>query len=157
MFCETCRQTIHKFLAKFFFPFERGRGGKEEHYDMCYFFSVKQNVKDILIDGHRRKEEQKESDIYRNRLKKLNFENLGITSQVIIENELDFHGYGTAKIEIQQQPDDINPFTCELHQNLFDILEFYPAVKVIISLSLMKMMKATLTLESRKKKIDRSC
>ena len=26
-----------------------------EHYGMYYFFSVKQNVKDILIDGHGRK------------------------------------------------------------------------------------------------------
>ena len=43
--------------------------------------------------------------IFRNRLKKLNFED-------IIENELDVHGYDTAKIEIQQQPDDINPVTC---------------------------------------------
>ena len=30
---------------------------------MYYFFSVKRNVKDIFIDGHRRKEQQKESDI----------------------------------------------------------------------------------------------
>ena len=30
---------------------------------MYCFFSVKQNVKDIFIDGHKRKEEQKESDI----------------------------------------------------------------------------------------------
>ena len=49
----------------------------------------------------------------------------------IIENELDFHGYGTAKIEIEQQSDDINPFTCELHQTLFNIQEFNPALKVI--------------------------
>ena len=30
---------------------------------MYYFFSVKQNVKDFLIDGHRRKEQQKEPHI----------------------------------------------------------------------------------------------
>ena len=34
-----------------------------EHYDMYYFFSLKQNVEGIFIDGHRRKEQQKESDI----------------------------------------------------------------------------------------------
>ena len=38
-------------------------GGGGEHYDLNYFFSVKQNVKDIIIDGHRRKEQQKESNI----------------------------------------------------------------------------------------------
>ena len=32
-------------------------------YDMYYFFSVKQNTKDNFIDGHRRKEKQKECDI----------------------------------------------------------------------------------------------
>ena len=30
-----------------------------EHYDIYYIFSVKQNVKDIFIDGLRRKEQQK--------------------------------------------------------------------------------------------------
>ena len=35
----------------------------EEHYEMHYFFSVKQNVKDIFIDDHRRKEQRKERDI----------------------------------------------------------------------------------------------
>ena len=30
---------------------------------MYYFFSVKQNFKDIFIDGYRKKEQQKESDI----------------------------------------------------------------------------------------------
>ena len=50
----------------------------------------------------------KKKVIFWNRLKKLNFEN--------IENELDFHGYGTAKIEIQQQPDDITPSMSELHK-----------------------------------------
>ena len=32
-------------------------------YDMYQFFSVKQNTKDNFIDGHRRKEKQKECDI----------------------------------------------------------------------------------------------
>ena len=93
---------------------------------MYYFFPVKQNVKNIFIDGHRRKE-QKKTVIFRNQLKKLNFDQ---TFENIKENELDFHGHGTAKIEMQQQPDDINPFTCELQQTLFDILEFNPALKV---------------------------
>ena len=66
--------------------------------------------------------------IFRNQLKKLNFVK---TLKDNIENELHFHGYGTTKIETQQQPDDINPFTCELHQTLYDILEFNPALKVI--------------------------
>ena len=39
---------------------------------------------------------------FQNRLKKLNFNK---TFEVIKENEFGFHGYGTAKIEIQQQPD----------------------------------------------------
>ena len=59
---------------------------------MHYLFSVKQNVKDILIDGHGRKEQQNES-----RLKKLNF---GKTLEEITRNELGFHGYSTAKTEI---------------------------------------------------------
>ena len=66
--------------------------------------------------------------IFRNRLKKLNFCK---TFEDIIENELDFHDYGTAKIKIQQLPRDINPFTCELHQIMFDILDFNPALTVI--------------------------
>ena len=37
----------------------------------------------------------------------LNFDK---TFECIIENELDFHGYGTAKIEIQQQPHDMIVF-----------------------------------------------
>ena len=57
-------------------------------------FSVKQNVKYI-----RRKEQQKESDISKSIEKKLNFDK---TFENIIENELDFHGYSTAKMEIQQ-------------------------------------------------------
>ena len=56
--------------------------------------------------------------------KKLNFDK---TFDDIIKNELYFHDYGTAKIEIQQQPDYINPFTHELHQTLFDVLDFNPA------------------------------
>ena len=47
-----------------------------------------------------------------NQLKKLNFDK---TFEKLIENELHFYGYGTGKIEIQQLPDDINPFTGELH------------------------------------------
>ena len=43
-------------------------------------------------------------------LKKLNFKNFDKTSENIIEKELDFWS-----IEIQSYPDDINPFTCELH------------------------------------------
>ena len=65
---------------------------------------------------------------FRNRLKKSNFNK---TFEDITKNELDFHGYDTAKIEIQQQPDDMNPFTCELHQVLFDIIDFNPELKVI--------------------------
>ena len=34
-----------------------------KHNDMYYFFSIKKNLKDIFIDGQRRKEQQKESDI----------------------------------------------------------------------------------------------
>ena len=34
-----------------YFLFLRG-GGEGEHYDLYYFFSVKQNVKYIFIDGH---------------------------------------------------------------------------------------------------------
>ena len=35
------------------------------------------------------------------------------------------------KIEIQQQPNNINLFTCELHQILANVLVFNPAFKVI--------------------------
>ena len=52
----------------------------------------------------------------------------------MIENEVDFHGYGTAEIEVQQQPDDINPFKCTLHQTFLDVLDVLyvnPALKVI--------------------------
>ena len=55
------------------------------------------------------KANSKKKVIFQNRLKKLNFKD-------IIENELDFHGYKNAKIEIQQQPDDINSFMCELRE-----------------------------------------
>ena len=61
---------------------------------LYYLFSVKQNVKDILIDGPRRKEQQNHS-----RLKKLNFDK---TLEEITGNELDFHGYSTVKTEILQ-------------------------------------------------------
>ena len=61
-------------------------------------------------------------------MKKLNFDK---TFEDIIENELDFHDYGTVKIEVQQQPHDINPLTCELHQTMFVVLESNPALKVI--------------------------
>ena len=47
----------------------------------------------------------KKNVIFRDSLKGLNFNK---TFEDITENELDFHGYGTAKIDIQQQPDDIN-------------------------------------------------
>ena len=47
----------------------------------------------------------KKNVIFRNSLKRLNFNK---TFEDITENEPDFHGYGTAKIDIQQQPDDIN-------------------------------------------------
>ena len=66
--------------------------------------------------------------IFWNQLKKLNFDKI---FESIIENELDFHDYGTTKIEIKQQPGDINPFTCQLHQTLFDVLDFNPALKMI--------------------------
>ena len=67
--------------------------------------------------------------IFRNRLKKLNFDK---TFEDVIESELDFHGYDTAKIKIQQQPDDINPFMYGLlHLTLSDVLNFNPALKVI--------------------------
>ena len=55
------------------------------------------------------------------------------TFEDLIENELEFHGYGTRKIEIQQQPDDINLFKCELHSTLFGILDLNPALKVLNS------------------------
>ena len=90
-----------------------------------YFFSVKQNVKDIFIDSHRTKGQQKASNILISiKLFDKNFED-------IIENEVNFHDYGTAEIEIQQQPHDINPLTCQLHQTTFDVLDFNPALKVI--------------------------
>ena len=39
------------------------RDGEEGDIMTYYFFSVKQNVKDILIEDHRRKEQQQESEI----------------------------------------------------------------------------------------------
>ena len=58
---------------------------------MHYFFSVKQNVKYIFIDGHRRKEHQKESDISKS-IEKVKLK----TFKKLIENEFDFYGYDTA-------------------------------------------------------------
>ena len=52
------------------------------------------HVLDIFINGHITKKQQKKVT-FRNRLKKLNFDK---TFEDIIENELDFHGYGTAKL-----------------------------------------------------------
>ena len=71
--------------------------------------------------------------IFHDLLKKLNF---GKTFEDIIENELDFHGYGNVKIEnptTARQLDDINikPLTCELHETLLGIVDFNPALKVI--------------------------
>ena len=53
----TTKHLLGRPFSVFFFW---GGGG---HFDMYYFFPVKQNVKSILIDGYRRKEQQKESDI----------------------------------------------------------------------------------------------
>ena len=36
------------------------RRGREERFDLYYFFSIKENVKDIFIEGLKRKEQQKE-------------------------------------------------------------------------------------------------
>ena len=44
------------------------------------------------------KRSNKRKVIFWNRLKKLNFDK---TFEDLIENELEFHGYGTGKIEIQ--------------------------------------------------------
>ena len=61
------------------------RGG--ERYDKYYFFSVNQNVKCIFIDGDRRREKSNKNKlIYRNQLKKLNFDKIFVD---IIETELD--------------------------------------------------------------------
>ena len=57
-------------------------------------------------------EKSEKKVIFWNQLKKLNFDETFEDR----ENELDF--YGSVNIEIQQQPDDINPFTCELNQTL---------------------------------------
>ena len=58
-----------------------------ERYDKYYFFSVNQNVKYIFIDGDRRREKSNKNKlIYRNQLKKLNFDKIFVD---IIENELD--------------------------------------------------------------------
>ena len=47
--------------------------------------------------------------IFQKRLAKLNFDK---TFEDMIDSELDIHGYGTAKFDIQQHPDDC---TCKLH------------------------------------------
>ena len=70
----------------------------------------------------------KKKIIFQNQLKKLNFDK---SFEDVIENELDFHHYGTEKIEIQQQLQDISPLMCELHQTMFDVLDFKPALKTI--------------------------
>ena len=58
-----------------------------ERYDKNYFFSVNQNVNYIFIDGHRRREKSNKNKlIYRNQLKKLDFDKIFVD---IIENELD--------------------------------------------------------------------
>ena len=44
---------------------------------------------------------------------------------------LTFMTVALGKIEIQQQPNNINLFTCELHQTLANLLVFSPAFKVI--------------------------
>ena len=66
-------------------------------------------------------EKSEKKVIFWNQLKKLNFDETFEDR----ENELDF--YGSVNIEIQQQPDDINPFTCELNQTFFNVLDFNPA------------------------------
>ena len=72
---------------------------------MYYFFFSKTECQRYFHGWSQKKGTTKESDIS----KSINFED-------IIENELDFHGYGTANIEIQQQLDDVNPFTYELRE-----------------------------------------
>ena len=61
-------ENSQAFSKKAFLSFLRG--GQRVALWHNYFFSVKQNVKDIFIDGHRRKE-KKEKVIFRNRLKKV--------------------------------------------------------------------------------------
>ena len=70
----------------------------------------------------------KKKIIFQNRLKKLDFDK---AFEDTMQNEVDVHDFDTAKIEIQQQSNDINRFTCELHQTLFEVLDFNPALKVI--------------------------
>ena len=88
------------------------------------------------------KKNNKNKRKFQNQLKKLNFDK---TFENMIENELDFNGYGTAQIDIQQQSDEINPFTCGLHQTLFDTLYLNPALKMI---------NITLAYENNEKNID---
>ena len=47
------------FICYFLWGGRKG-GGEGEHYDMYYFFPVKENVKDIFSDGYRRQEQQKD-------------------------------------------------------------------------------------------------
>ena len=57
--CYPWQQKIHKLLAIFFLFSFLWRS-----IVICIsFFSARQNVKDILIDNHKRKKQQKESDI----------------------------------------------------------------------------------------------
>ena len=84
----------------------------------------------------------KKKIIFQNRLKKLDFDK---TFEDIMQNEVDLHDFGTAKIEIQQQSNDINRFASQLHQTLFDVLNFNPALKVI---------NITLGYENNKNDID---
>ena len=96
-------------------------------YYFYYFFSVKQNVKDIFIDSHRRKGQQKESEILKS-----------IEKVKLSQNFWGHHRKWTWPSWLwlcenwdQQQPHDINPLTCELHQTMFDVLDFNSALKKI--------------------------
>ena len=114
MFCQPWRQKTHKLLAgRSFFSrgeCEWGGVGLGALWLILLLFSKRKCQR--VIYGHIRKEQQKE--IFRNRLKKLNFED-------IIENKLDFYGNVTTKIEIQRQSGSINPFTCELREISYGI------------------------------------
>ena len=56
-------QVFSRVAFAYFFLFYVGVGGEGKYYDVCYFLSVNQNVKDIFIDVQRRKKQQKEKDI----------------------------------------------------------------------------------------------
>ena len=79
---------IYLFICLYiYYLFIEGGGGRGERYDKYYFFSVNQNVKYIFIDGDRRREKSNKNKlIYRNQLKKLNFDKIFVD---IIETELD--------------------------------------------------------------------